>query len=55
MTQVDPSICPTCDAPRTIILRRKREQFVCEKCDADPFKSPKMEQLLKAVKPPAGV
>ena len=38
----------------TLVFQNKRRRYTCEKCDADPLKSPKVNRLLESVRPPEG-
>jgi hypothetical protein len=50
------NICPHCGGKRTLVVLHKCEKIHCEKCDADPMHSPKINNLLAAaaLKPPLG-
>lgn len=52
MTSLDPSVCPICGQRMTLVFRNRHKQYVCETCDLDPFKSPRVDKLLHAVRPP---
>ncbi len=38
----------------TLLIQGRRKQYVCDKCDADPLRSPTIKKLMEAVKPPKG-
>lgn len=53
MNSPDPLVCPVCGQRMTLVFRNKHKQYVCETCDdIDPLKSPKLDKLLHAVRPP---
>jgi hypothetical protein len=47
MDQTD-SHCPHCQSKLTSVFDSRRMRYICKKCDADPFKSPKVDALLRA-------
>lgn len=42
------NICPTCGKEMTSVVKNKRQIYVCEKCEADPFTSGKVDKLVSA-------
>lgn len=55
MNSFDPSMCPVCGQRMTLVFTNRHKQYVCDTCDGfDPFKSPKWDRLVQAVRPPEG-
>lgn len=52
MNQSDNKVCPNCGLEMTSVFEHKRIRYVCEKCDDDPMKSPKVMTILNTVRPP---
>jgi uncharacterized Zn finger protein len=52
MDQNENKICPHCGSEMTSVFKNKRITYVCETCDGDPMKSPKVQTMLNAVRPP---
>jgi tRNA(Ile2) C34 agmatinyltransferase TiaS len=44
--------CPTCGQQMNSLFNGRKTTYICARCEQDPLKSPKVQKLIRAVKPP---